>query len=172
MDLSGKTVVVTGAGRGLGQKTAQMIAAKGARIAVVGLQEELEQLQGTVRLCREAGGEAKCYATDVADEAAVERLFADVFQDFGALDGVVNNAGVNRDALLVKVKDGKVAGKMSLENWDAVIKVDLRGVFLCAREAAIRMIEGGRGGVIINISSISRAGNIGQSNYAAAKAGV
>lgn len=170
MELKGKTVVVTGAGRGLGQKMAQMIAAKGARIAAAGLKEEW--LQETVRLCREAGGEAQCYVADVADEAAVERLFADVAQQFGTVDGVINNAGVNRDALLVKVKEGKVIDKLSLENWDAVIKVDLRGVFLCAREAAVAMIESGRGGVIINISSISRAGNIGQSNYAAAKAGV
>lgn len=170
MELKGKTVVVTGAGRGLGQKMAQMIAAKGARLAVAGLKEDL--LQETARLCREAGGEARCYVTDVADEAAVERLFANVAQEFGAVDGVVNNAGVNRDALLVKVKEGKVVAKMPLESWDAVIKVDLRGVFLCAREAAVKMIESGRGGVIINISSISRAGNIGQSNYAAAKAGV
>ena len=170
MELNGKTVVVTGAGRGLGQKMAQMIAAKGARIAVAGLKEE--RLQETARLCREAGGEARCYVADVADEAAVERLFARVADEFGTLDGVVNNAGVNRDALLVKVKEGKVVGKMSLESWDAVVGVDLRGVFLCAREAAVAMIEGGRGGVIVNISSISRAGNIGQSNYAAAKAGV
>ncbi|MDN5869505.1 MAG: SDR family oxidoreductase [Nitrococcus sp.] len=170
MELNGKTVVVTGAGRGLGLKMAQMIAARGARIAAVGLKEEL--LQETARLCREAGTEAKCYLTDVAHEAAVERLFAAVVDDFGGIDGLINNAGVNRDALLVKAKDGKVVSKMSLEDWDAVLQVDLRGVFLCAREAAVKMIERGRGGVIINISSISRAGNIGQSNYAAAKAGV
>lgn len=170
MDLKGKTVVVTGAGRGLGQKMAQMIAAKGARIAAAGLNEEW--LQETARMCREAGSEAKCYVADVTDEVAVERLFASVADELGGVDGVINNAGVNRDALLVKVKEGKVVAKMAMENWDAVIKVDLRGVFLCAREAAVRMIESGRGGVIINISSISRAGNIGQTNYAAAKAGV
>lgn len=170
MELNGKTVVVTGAGRGLGQKMAQMIAAKGARVAAAGVKEEM--LQETARLCREAGGEAQCYVTDVADEAAVERLFAKVADEFGAVDGVVNNAGINRDALLVKVKDGEIVSKMPLESWDAVIKVDLRGVFLCAREAAVKMIEGGRGGVIVNVSSISRAGNIGQTNYAAAKAGV
>jgi len=78
----------------------------------------------------------------------------------------------NRDALLVKVKNGKVQGKMSLVDFNTVISVDLVGVFLCGREAAVHMIEGGCGGVIINISSISRAGNIGQTNYSAAKAGV
>jgi 3-oxoacyl-[acyl-carrier protein] reductase len=99
-------------------------------------------------------------------------LFEKVTADFGRLDAVINNAGITRDGLLVKAKEGRVTGKMSLEDWNSVINVDLRGVFLCAREAAVRMIEGGNGGVIINISSISRAGNIGQTNYSAAKAGV
>jgi NAD(P)-dependent dehydrogenase (short-subunit alcohol dehydrogenase family) len=102
----------------------------------------------------------------------VENLFAGVRKDFGSVDGPINNASTNRDALLVKVEEGKVQYKMSLEDFNKVIAVDLVGVFLCAREAAVHMIEGGCGGVIINISSISRAGNIGQTNYAAAKAGV
>jgi 3-oxoacyl-[acyl-carrier protein] reductase len=84
----------------------------------------------------------------------------------------VNNAGITKDALLVKVKDGDIVGKMSLAQWQAVIDVDLTGVFLCSREAAERMIRLGNGGAIINISSISRAGNHGQTNYSAAKAGV
>jgi len=77
-----------------------------------------------------------------------------------------------RDGLLVKVKDGAVVGRMTMDQWNAVIGVNLSGVFLCAREAAVHMIELGNGGVIVNISSISRAGNAGQSNYSAAKAGV
>jgi 3-oxoacyl-[acyl-carrier protein] reductase len=85
---------------------------------------------------------------------------------------MVNNAGILKDALLVKVKDGVVVGKMGLEQWQAVIDVNLTGVFLCGREAAERMVRLGHGGVIINISSISRHGNAGQSNYSAAKAGV
>jgi 3-oxoacyl-[acyl-carrier protein] reductase len=105
----------------------------------------------------------------VTDEPAVEALFKSVDNDFGHVDGLINNAGITSDALLVKAADGKVQRKMSLTE---VIAVDLRGVFLCAREAAVHMIESGRGGVIINISSISRAGNVGQTNYAAAKAGV
>jgi short chain dehydrogenase len=88
------------------------------------------------------------------------------------IDGLINNAGITSDALLVKAADGKVQVKMSLADFNRVIAVDLRGIFLCGREAAVHMIEGGRRGVIINISSISRAGNAGQTNYAAAKAGV
>ena len=92
--------------------------------------------------------------------------------DFARLDGLVNNAGIVRDALLVKVKDGAVVGRMTMDQWNAVIDVNLSGVFLCAREAAAHMVELGNGGVIVNISSISRVGNAGQSNYSAAKAGV
>jgi 3-oxoacyl-[acyl-carrier protein] reductase len=95
-----------------------------------------------------------------------------VTADFGRLDGLINNAGIVRDAMLVKVKDGEVVGKMSLEQWQEVIDVNLTGVFLCAREAAQRMIGQRGGGVIVNVSSISRAGNAGQTNYSAAKAGV
>jgi 3-oxoacyl-[acyl-carrier protein] reductase len=130
------------------------------------------KLQETARLCSSSGGEVKDYPTDVTDEGAVEALFRSVRNDFGSVDGVINNAGTNRDALLVKVANGQVQTKMSVEDFNKVIAVDLIGVFLCGREAAVHMIEGKRGGVIINISSISRAGNIGQTNYSAAKAGV
>ena len=89
--------------------------------------------------------------------------------EYGRLDVIVNNAGIIKDALLVKVKDGAVVGKMGLDQWQAVIDVNLTGVFLCAREAAERMIRLGNGGAIISISSISRHGNAGQSNYSAAR---
>lgn len=125
-----------------------------------------------MRLCAKAGGKIKDYPADVTDEPAVEGLFRSVHKDFGHVDGLINNAGITSDDLLVKAADGKVQRKMSLTEFHSVIAVDLRGVFLCAREAAVHMIESGRGGVIINISSISRAGNVGQTNYAAAKAGV
>lgn len=170
MDLKGKTIVVTGAGRGLGRSMAQAIAREGARLALSGIDKA--GLRETEQLCSEAGGDAKSYACDVSDEAQVEALFQSVRRDFGNVDGLINNAGITRDALLVKAKDGKVEKKMSLDDFNRVIAVNLSGVFLCGREAAAHMIECGRGGVIINISSISRAGNIGQTNYAAAKAGV
>jgi 3-oxoacyl-[acyl-carrier protein] reductase len=124
------------------------------------------------RLRAVEGSEVKDYPADVTDEAAVEALFNRVHKDFGSVDGVVNNAGITSDDLLVKVQNGKVQKKMSVDDFHKFIAVDLRGVFLCGREAAAHMIEGGQGGVIINISSISRAGNVGQTNYSAGKAGV
>lgn len=170
MDLKGKVIVVTGAGQGLGLTTSLALAAKGANLALVDLDEG--HLANAIKLCEEAGVEARSYKANVASEAEVEKLYADVVNDFGALDGTINNAGITRDGLLVKVKDGEVVKKMELKDWQAVIDVNLTGVFLCAREAASKMIELGKPGVIINISSISRAGNFGQTNYTAAKAGV
>jgi 3-oxoacyl-[acyl-carrier protein] reductase len=98
--------------------------------------------------------------------------FDAVLKDAYRLDVLVNNAGITRDALLLKMKDGVLLSKMSLQKWQAVIDVNLTGVFLCGREAAERMARLGQGGVIINISSISRSGNAGQGNYSAAKSGV
>ena len=170
MDLHGKTIVITGAAQGLGQKMAETLSGEGANVALVDL--DRTKLQDTLRLCSKAGGKPKDYRADVTDESAVESLFNSVHKDFGSIDAVINNAGITSDALLVKAQNGKVLKKMSLDDFHKVIAVDLRGVFLCGREAAVHMIEGGHGGVIINISSISRAGNIGQTNYSAAKAGV
>lgn len=170
MDLQGKTIVITGAAQGLGQNMAEALAGEGANVAAVDIDHP--KLKETVPLCTKAGGKIKDYAVDVTDEAAVVALFDRVHTDFGAIDGVINNAGVTSDALLVRVRDGKVERKMSLDEFNKVVAVDLKGVFLCGREAAVHMIEGGRGGTIINISSISRAGNVGQTNYSAAKAGV
>jgi 3-oxoacyl-[acyl-carrier protein] reductase len=170
MDLNGKTIVITGAAQGLGQKMAEMFAGQGAKLALA--DREHAKLQDTVRLCAKAGAEVKDYPTDVSEEEAVEALFRNVERDFGGIDGLVNNAGITSDALLVKAVDGRVQKKMSLADFHKVIAVDLRGVFLCGREAAVHMVEAGHGGVIINISSISRAGNLGQTNYSAAKAGV
>jgi 3-oxoacyl-[acyl-carrier protein] reductase len=170
MDVRNKTVVVTGAGRGIGRAIALKLARHGADIALFDV--NAADLEATGALCAAESVQARGYRVNVADEAEVCAAMTRVAADFGRLDGLVNNAGVLRDALLVKVKDGAVVGRMSMEQWNAVIAVNLSGVFLCAREAAARMIELGNGGVIVNISSISRVGNAGQSNYSAAKAGV
>jgi 3-oxoacyl-[acyl-carrier protein] reductase len=170
MDISNKTVVVTGAGRGIGRAIALKLARHGADIALFDL--NANDLEETCALCAAQSVQARGYRVNVADEGEVSAAMTRVAADFGRLDGLVNNAGIVRDGLLVKVKDGAVVGRMTMDQWNAVIGVNLSGVFLCAREAAAHMIELGNGGVIVNISSISRTGNAGQSNYSAAKAGV
>jgi 3-oxoacyl-[acyl-carrier protein] reductase len=170
MDVRNKTIVVTGAGRGIGRAIALQFAARGADLALFDL--NAADLEQTRALCESHSVQARCYHVNVADEGDVSGAMTRVAADFGRLDGLVNNAGIVRDALLVKVKDGAVVARMTMDQWSAVIGVNLSGVFLCAREAAAHMIELGNGGVIVNISSISRVGNAGQSNYSAAKAGV
>ncbi|PWF45441.1 SDR family oxidoreductase [Massilia glaciei] len=169
MDITDKTIVITGAAQGLGRSMALMLARQGARLALLDLSEE--HVRETAQLCRDAKAQVRTYAADVADEDAVVRAFAQAGADFGPIDGLICNAGTNADALLLKPQDGGMQ-KMSLADFNKVVAVDLTGVFLCAREGAAQMIASGRGGVLINISSISRAGNVGQGNYAAAKAGV
>jgi 3-oxoacyl-[acyl-carrier protein] reductase len=170
MQLKGKTVAITGAARGIGRAIAEDFAAQGANLALIDLTES--ELADSCAACQAHGVTARGYSASVSTEADVVATFERIVADFGRLDGLVNNAGIVRDALLVKVKDGVVIGKMSLAQWQAVIDVNLTGVFLCGREAAEHMIRLKNGGVIVNISSISRAGNAGQSNYSAAKAGV
>ena len=170
MELKSKTVLVTGAARGLGAAIAKGVAAQGADLALVDLDET--SLVDTQRTCEELGVTVRNYGANVANEAEVIALFDQAVQDFGRLDGLVNNAGILRDGLLVKTEDGQITDKMSLEDWQAVIDVNLTGVFLCGREAAEHMIRLCAAGCMINLSSISRAGNFGQSNYSAAKAGV
>lgn len=170
MELKNKTAVITGAARGIGRAIALRFARAGANIALLDLDEPA--LEETRQQCAAQGGSARAYTASVAKEDDVIRAIDAVVKDFGSLDVLVNNAGIIRDALLVKARDGSVSGKMSLAQWQAVIDVNLTGVFLCGREAAERMILAGRGGVLINISSLSRHGNAGQTNYAAAKAGV
>jgi 3-oxoacyl-[acyl-carrier protein] reductase len=170
VDLSKKVIAVTGAGRGIGRAIALDLAGRGADLALVDL--NAVELEDTRAQCAAHAIKARIYQANVASEPEVIDLMARIASDFGRLDGLVNNAGIVRDALLIKVKDGKITDRMSLAQWSAVIDVNLTGVFLCGREAAERMIRAGSGGVIINISSISRHGNAGQTNYSAAKAGV
>jgi 3-oxoacyl-[acyl-carrier protein] reductase len=170
MQLSSKVVAITGGGRGLGRAMALAFAAKGARIAA--LDVNAADLNETRAQCTALGVRAASYPTDVVDESQVIASLDAIVSDFGRLDVLINNAGITRDALLVKAKDGEILSRMSLAQWNAVLSVNLTGVFLCAREAADRMIRLGNGGLIINISSISREGNAGQTNYSAAKAGV
>lgn len=169
MELKDKVIVITGGAGGLGLAMAQEFAAQGARLALIDVdQEKLEQA------CADLGAstEVQGYALDITDEEDVMAGFNFIREDFGHINVLVNNAGILRDGLMVKAKDGKVTDRMSYEQFQSVINVNLTGTFLCGREAAAVMIETGQPGVIINISSLAKSGNMGQSNYSASKAGV
>ncbi len=170
MKIEGNTFVVTGAAQGLGAAISLRLAERGARLALFDV--SAGRLDETLAACKARGAEGYAFSCDVADETNVRRSFVSVEEHLGPVAGLINNAGILDDAMLVKVKDGEIVDRMSLEKWQRVIDVNLTGVFLCGREAATSMIRNGEGGVLVNISSISRAGNPGQSNYAAAKAGV
>jgi 3-oxoacyl-[acyl-carrier protein] reductase len=169
MNLQGKTIVITGGAQGLGLEMAKMCAAHGAQLALIDMNESQLQQAKT-----ELGDQVtvRTYIANVAVEAEVEATFAAIDSDFDGIDGLINNAGILRDGLLLKFKDGELQSKMSLQQFQSVIDVNLTGVFLCGREAAASMVKRGRKGVIINMSSVARSGNMGQTNYAAAKAGV
>src|ERR1700733_9980807 len=144
MDVNNKTGVVTGAGRGIGRAIALNLAQHGAHSAIFDL--NVEDIEQTRALCAAKSVQARGYCVNVAEEDEVSAAMAKVVADFGRLDGLVNNAGIVRDALLVKVKDGAVVARMTMAQWSSVITVNLSGVFLCAREAAAQMIQLGNGG--------------------------
>ena len=166
--LRGKVVVVTGGAAGIGRAVARRFAAEGARVsawdvaAAPDLAAELQAL----------GGEAETRRLDVADRAAVEAATATVVERWGRYDVLINNAGIVRDAQLVKWREGAVLAAMDDATFDAVVGVNLKGVFLCAQAAVPHMIRGG-GGAILNASSVvGLYGNFGQTNYAATKGAV
>ena len=177
MQLTNKVIAITGAGQGLGRAMAVYLAHRGADIAIIDLNQD--QMAETKTQVEATGRNAAIFQCNVADEQQVEETFSAVPAQMGSLDGLINNAGILRDGLMVKAKGDEIS-KLSMPQWQAVIDVNLSGVFLCAREASIQMIKQAQAkgestdcaGCIINISSISRAGNMGQSNYSAAKAGV
>jgi 3-oxoacyl-[acyl-carrier protein] reductase len=159
IDLAGKVVVVTGAGQGLGRAYAIALARAGAAVVVNDL--DLAAAEQTAAL---AGGRATALGGDVGDRAAATALVDRAVASFGRLDAMVTNAGVLRDAVLWKMTD---------DDFDVVVRTHLRGTFLCARAAAIRMREQGQGGRLILVGSpAGQYGNFGQTNYAAAKAGI
>jgi len=170
MNIERSIVAITGAGGGLGAAMAKRLASQGARLALIDFRSDtLEDLKAELALPDEDCIALQC---DVSNEEQVDQAFLDIAGHFGGLDVLVNNAGITRDALMLKFKDGERVSRMSLEAWNAVINVNLTGAFLCGRAAVEQMVIAGNGGLIINISSISRAGNMGQSNYSATKAGV
>ena len=160
MQLEGRVALVTGAGSGIGEATARRFAREGA--IVVANDVDVELARSVVTALQKEGVRALAVGADVTKRADVEAMMNHVVEEFGRLDVLVNNAGINRDAM---------SHKMTEEQWDQVLSVNLKGTFLCAQGALTRMRERGWGRVI-NTSSIGSLGNIGQANYAASKAGV
>lgn len=169
--LSGRVVVVTGAAAGIGRALARRFAREGARVAAWDV-AQAPDLEAELAALAGPNGEASFSRVDVTDAAAVEAATAAVVARWGRYDVLVNNAGIVRDAQLVKWKDGAVASLMDEGVFDAVVAVNFKGVFLCARAAAPHMIAAGSG-VILNASSVvGLYGNFGQTNYAATKSAV
>jgi 3-oxoacyl-[acyl-carrier protein] reductase len=165
-----RVAIVTGAAAGIGRATALRFAREGCRVAAFDVNEG--SLADVVAGIQQAGGEALSATVDVSAASAVERGVRAVVERFGRIDVLVNNAGILRDAQLVKWKDGSVAATLSDEAWQAVIGVNLTGVFNCTRAVVPHMIGGG-GGVILSASSVvGLYGNFGQTNYVASKAGI
>lgn len=158
--LSGRTAVVTGAGRGIGAAEAKRLAADGANLAVLDLSEE--RCQETVEDIRNSGSKAIAVACDVSDASQVEAAFEKVAESLGSVDILVNNAGVIRDNL---------SFKMSEADWDTVLDIHLKGSFLCSKAAQKYMVEQEYGKIVMT-SSVVALGNRGQANYSSAKAGL
>jgi 3-oxoacyl-[acyl-carrier protein] reductase len=168
--LAGRVVLVTGAAAGIGRATALRFAREAARVAAWDIAGDAgDELVAAIAA---AGGEGLYERLDVADPAAVAAAVERLTRSWGGVEVLVNNAGIVRDAQLVKWKDGAAAAVLGDEAFDRVIEVNLRGVFICARAVVPGMIRAG-GGVILNASSVvGLYGNFGQTNYAATKGGV
>jgi 3-oxoacyl-[acyl-carrier protein] reductase len=161
VDLTGQVAIVTGAARGLGQLIAKDLAAAGASVACMDVNTDL--LGETVAAITASGGTAEAFACDVTDSQRVNEVVKDVVKKWGGLQILVNNAGITRDNVVMRMKD---------EEWDSVLNINLKGTFLFTRAAARPMMKGRRGR-IINMASVSgMMGNPGQTNYSASKAGV
>ncbi len=161
MKLHGRTALVTGASRGIGRAIARALAAEGA--TVVATARDRARVAEVVAEIAAGGGRAQAVALDVADRASVEAAFDEVVKAHGRIDHLVNNAGIARDNLVLRMKD---------EDWQQVLATNLTGVFLCT-QAALRPMLKQRSGRIVNVTSVvGLLGNPGQANYAASKAGV
>jgi NAD(P)-dependent dehydrogenase (short-subunit alcohol dehydrogenase family) len=156
--LDGKTAIITGAAAGIGEVTARLFAEEGAKCVLCDVSVDgLEKVVGEIRA---AGGEAIAVKCNVADESDVKELVRKALEAYGKLDILINNAGITRDGL---------TPRMTVENWDLVMAINLKGSFLCAKHALLKMERGGR---VINTASIATLGNVGQVNYSASKMGV
>ncbi len=161
MDFKGQVVMITGGARGIGKAIAQNLAGKGANLAIADI--SAEAAAETARELASRGVRTASVKLDVSRSDEVAKAFEDVGKEFGRLDILINNAGITRDALILRMKE---------EDWDSVINVNLKGVFLCSKEAVKLMVKQ-KYGRIVNIASVvAFMGNPGQANYSASKAGI
>ncbi|WP_320667251.1 3-oxoacyl-[acyl-carrier-protein] reductase [Prochlorococcus sp. MIT 1307] len=160
--LSGQTAIVTGASRGIGRAIAIQLGESGAEV-VVNYSNSPQKAEEVVQAIREKGGKAYAIQANVAEESDVEKLTKTVLEQSGQIDVLVNNAGITRDGLLMRMKT---------EDWQAVINLNLNGVFLCTRAVSRSMLKQKKGRIINITSVVGLMGNAGQTNYASAKAGV
>lgn len=161
MDLKGQVVMVTGGARGIGKAIAGKFAAKGADLVIADV--SLQSAEETATEMSQYNVKARAVSMDVSKSADVTKVFDEVMKEFGRIDVLVNNAGITKDSLLLRMKE---------EDWDIVLSINLKGVFLCSKEAVKVMVKQ-RYGRIVNIASVvAFMGNPGQANYSASKAGI
>ncbi|MCE5312287.1 MAG: 3-oxoacyl-[acyl-carrier-protein] reductase [Nitrospiraceae bacterium] len=159
--MKGQTAIITGGGRGIGKSIADAFAAQGVNIAVVDV--NLDIAKETAAELEKTGIKSSAYKADVSSSSEVAALFESVVKEFGKVDILVNNAGITKDGLILRMKE---------EDWDAVININLKGTFLCTKEA-VKVMAKQKYGRIINVASIvAFIGNAGQANYSASKAGI
>ena len=167
MRLKDRVALITGGAAGIGKATAERFGEAGAKVVICDVNRELGEATATA-----LGPEVVFYPVDVTDREACQRWVEEVVESYGRIDVLINNAGVLRDAALVKVKEGELLKQMPESDFDLVLAVNLKGVFNCTQAVAPVMIRQG-GGVILNASSVvGLDGNFGQTNYVATKAGV
>jgi 3-oxoacyl-[acyl-carrier protein] reductase len=169
--LEGKVAVVTGGASGIGRATALKLASEGAKVAIVDVESQAELANKVVEQVQAAGGAAMIAPANVANRVQVEATVVAVLKQYGRLDLLVANAGITRDAFTVRrTKEGEIR-KMSEEQWDTVLGVNLKGAWLCCQAAAVPMMEQKYGKMSLT-ASFGVRGNMGQANYAASKAGI
>jgi 3-oxoacyl-[acyl-carrier protein] reductase len=170
IELKNRVAIITGGANGIGKGTSLAFAQAGAAVAVWDMAEDAGK--AVVAEIEHSGGKAAFFKVNVANQAEVEAAVAQVIEQFGRIDILINNAGILRDGQLLKVKDGQIVGKMSEADFDAVIAVNLKGVFNCTQAVAPSMIKQGYGRIVSASSVVGLYGNFGQTNYVATKAGV
>jgi 3-oxoacyl-[acyl-carrier protein] reductase len=170
MGISNRVTIITGGANGIGKATAQAFAKAGAKVAIWDMQAEAGEVLASELTA--AGYDAAFTSVNVTDADAVTAAVVEVLDRWGRVDILVNNAGIVRDAQLVKYKEGEVQSTMSDEAFDAVINVNLKGVFNCTRAVVPSMIENQHGRILSTASVVALYGNFGQTNYVATKSGV